>query len=499
MPPLTQPRVRSPACRRDGRHAPPGRTLLSSPLVRRFIPLLIIVLGALALYVDFWPGPTGLGSGSRFIILSNPDAGFGQQLQTKLGLDLQGGFEVTYQAVYEPGHAPTASQMEIIRSIMEQRINTTGAVEPIVETEGGDRVRIELPGAVNAQQVKDLVGQAGRLEFVPLPKDQYGTSTSPGPKTAVEGQAIDPSLTPLFDGSQLDAGGTRAALVNGKWVVNFTLKGNAQSLFATYTTDHVGEFFAIVLDGNVVSAPYIQGAITGGQGEISGSFNAQSAKNLATILQYGALPYPVKEVASDEIPATLGQTFLSQTMFAGALGIGLVLLFMLVYYRLPGVVADMALVYYGVVVLALFRIIPVTLTLAGVAGFVLSVGMAVDANILIFERSKEELRTGKTLVSAVEAGFNRAWNSILDSNVSSLITATILYLGGSSTIKGFALVLIIGVATSMFTAVTVSRTLLRFVVKQSFANRAALYGVSNDEFQARPLTARERREAAGRV
>jgi preprotein translocase subunit SecD len=461
--------------------------------VRRLIPLLIIVLGALALYIDFWPN-------ARFLVLSNPDAGFGQPLETKLGLDLQGGFQVTYKAVYQPGHAPTADQMDVIRSIMEQRINTTGAVEPIVETEASDRVRIELPGAVNAKQIMDLVGQAGKLEFVPLPQDQYGTNSSPGPKQAIEGQPIDPTLTPLFDGSQLDAGGTRAAFQSPQWVVNFSLKDTAKSLFADYTTNHIGEFFAIVLDGKIVSAPYIQGAITGGQGTISGSFTAQSAKELATILQYGALPYPVEEVASDQIPATLGQSFLHQTLFAGILGIGLVLLFMLIYYRLPGLVANLALVYYGVVVLALFRVIPVTLTLAGVAGFVLSVGMAVDANILIFERTKEELRAGKTLVSAIEAGFNRAWSSILDSNVSSLITAAILYFGGhGTTIAGFALVLIIGVATSMFTAVTVSRTLLRFVVKQGMAQRAFLYGVSNDEFQARPLSARARREAAGRV
>jgi preprotein translocase subunit SecD len=172
---------------------------------------------------------------------------------------------------------------------------------------------------------------------------------------------------------------------------------------------------------------------------------------------------------------------------------------MLIYYRLPGAVACIALAYYGIVVLALFRVVPVTLTLAGIASFVLSVGMAVDANILIFERTKEELRTGKTLVSATEAGFNRAWNSILDSNVSSLITASILYFGGSATIKGFALVLIIGVATSMFTAVTMSRTLMRFVVKQNFAQKAWLFGVTDEEFQARAATGRTRREARGRV
>jgi protein-export membrane protein SecD len=173
---------------------------------------------------------------------------------------------------------------------------------------------------------------------------------------------------------------------------------------------------------------------------------------------------------------------------------------MLIYYRLPGLVACLALIYYSIAVYAVFRIIPVTLTLAGIAAFVISVGMAVDANILIFERTKEELRAGKTLATAVEAGFSRAWNSIFDSNVSSLITAMILYFGGSSTIKGFALVLIIGVATSMFTAVTVSRTLLRFVVRQGMAQKAWMYGVSDEEFQARSMSGRlGRREARSRV
>ena len=282
--------------------------------------------------------------------------------------------------------------------------------------------------------------------------------------------------------------------------MNFAFAGSAATDFSTWTGQHVNDYFAIVLDGVVQSAPYIKSQITGGQGQISGSFTAASAKQLATILSYGALPYPVAEESSTEIPATLGKTFLNQTLFAGAIGIGLVLLFMLVYYRLPGLVACMALIYYGLAVYAVFRIIPVTLTLAGIAGFVLSVGMAVDANILIFERTKEELRAGKTLATAVEAGFSRAWNSIFDSNVSSLITAFILYFFGSSTIKGFALVLIVGVATSMFTAVTVSRTLLRFFVRQQMAQKAWLFGVTDEEFQARAMGGRlARREARGRV
>jgi preprotein translocase subunit SecD len=464
------------------------------------VPLLILILGVIAIWVDFVPG-------ARFVVLSNIDAGLGQTPQTKLGLDLQGGFEILYRAVPAADQGqPTAANMEVIRSIMEQRVNSTGVSEPIVETVGSDEVLVQVPGATDPDAIRSLVGHVGQLSFVLLPPDaaNYGTESAPGAKTVNPGDTIDPTLPAQFTGSQLDLGSISAQVdtstAGNPWVVNFAFAGSAASDFETWSSQHINDFFAIVLDTKVVSAPYLKSTITGGKGQISGSFTAASAKSLATILQYGALPYPVQEQSSRDIPATLGKSFLDQTLFAGAIGIGLVLIFMLVYYRLPGLVAALALTYYGMAVLAIFRIIPVTLTLAGIAGFVLSVGMAVDANILIFERTKEELRAGKTLVTAIEAGFNRAWNSIFDSNVSSLITASILYFGGSSTIKGFALVLIIGVATSMFTAVTVSRTLLRFVVHQQFAQRAWLYGVTDEEFQARAMVGRYgRREARGRV
>jgi preprotein translocase subunit SecD len=234
-----------------------------------------------------------------------------------------------------------------------------------------------------------------------------------------------------------------------------------------------------------VSAPVIQSAIAGGEGIISGGtggFAVAEMNNLITVLAYGSLPFPLEEAQFQSIGATLAGFSLDRILLAGLIAILLVFLFMLVYYRLPGLVACIALVYYALVVLAIFRLIPVTLTLAGIAGFVLSVGMAVDANVLIFERMKEELRVGKSLPAAMEAGFNRAWNSILDSNVSSLITATILYLFGSSTIRGFALVLIIGVLLSMFTAITLTRTVLRFVVPNVWARRARLYGLREEEF-----------------
>jgi preprotein translocase subunit SecD len=467
------------------------------------VPLLILVIGVLAIYIDM--------PGAHFAQLSNIDAGLGQKLDTKLGLDLQGGLSITYKANPPAGKVVTLDQMEVIRTIMELRVNTTGVSEPLVERVGSDGVVVQVPGAANPDEIRALVGKTGKLSFVLLPKASYGVQGTPG-AVPVPGDGAkmekDPAFMALlanaqFTGGDLDANGVSASADTqhvGFWKVNFAFAGTKGDEFATWTGAHINEFFAIVLDTTVISAPYIKSAITGGAGEISGSFSVSDAKSLATIMQYGALPYPVVEAAESQIPATLGKTFLNQTLFAGAIGIGLVLLFMLVYYRLPGLVAGLALTYYAVTVLAVFRIVPVTLTLAGIAAFVISVGMAVDANILIFERTKEELRAGKTLATASEAGFNRAWNSIFDSNVSSLITASILYFGGSSTIKGFALVLIIGVATSMFTAVTVSRTLMRVVVRQSFAQKAWLFGVTDAEFQARAMGGRvARRETRGRV
>lgn len=465
------------------------------------MPILILVIGAMALFIDFMPGVNGLGSGAKFFSLSNINGGLVSP-QTKLGLDLSGGFEIKY-GVQSGEKDPSSSQLEVIRSIMETRVNSTGVSEPIVETVGTREVLIQVPGASNKEQIQKLVGQAGKLTFVLLPPAEYGTNSAPGAKTPPgKGQPIDPALPAQFSGADLEVGKIQAVAdgTGGFWKISFGFNDAKGKEFATWSGAHIDDFFAVVLDGTVQSAPYIKSAITGGSGEISGSFTQAEAKSLANILQYGALPFPVAEEESTSIPATLGQAFLNQTLFAGAIGIGLVLLFMLVYYRLPGLIACFALVYYGIAVLAVMRIIPVTLTLAGIASFVLSVGMAVDANILIFERTKEELRTGKTLATAVEAGFNRAWNSIFDSNVSSLITASILYFGGSSTIKGFALVLIIGVATSMFTAVTVSRTLLRFVVKRQAAQKAWLFGVSDEEFQARAMGGRlARRENRARV
>ena len=462
--------------------------------MRRFVPFIIVAIGIAALIIDFWPN-------LKLPNLSDSSNG-PRVVETRLGLDLQGGLRVEYQAVGVDGKTPTSGDMETIKTIIENRVNSTGVSEPLVQTVGGDRVVVELPGINNPDEVRRLLGQTGRLDFVPLPKEQYGTASAPGPLSASQGQPLPSVEKPLFSGDQVASANASTDQTNGR-VVAFTLKPTGSTLFGDYTSQHVGEFFAIVLDGTVVSAPSINSAITGGSGIItggSGGFTAAEVNSLVTVLRYGSLPFPIKEIQYTTISPTLGTDFLNQSLFAGAIGIGIVFIFMLIYYRLPGLVADAALVYYALVVLAIFRLIPVTLTLAGIAGFVLSVGMAVDANVLIFERTKEELRLGKSLNAAIEAGFNRAWNSILDSNVSSLITAGILYYFGSSIIRGFALVLIIGVLVSMFSAVTVTRTILRGVVRWDGARSARLWGVEDDQFETRAFgRPRSAGEARGRV
>ena len=443
--------------------------------MRRITPILILVVLAVALVINFWPNLTLPGIGSN----SEP-----RTVETKLGLDLVGGLQVEYPAMPVNGQAPDAGAMATIKTIVENRVNSTGVAEPVVQTQGTDRIVVELPGVTNPDSIRKLLGQTGRLDFVPLPPERYGTGNNPGPNGATQGEPLPTQETVLFSGKEVDQA-YASTDDTGQRAVGFKLKAEGAQLFGDYTSKNVGNFFAIVLDGNVVSAPVIQSAITGGSGIITGGtggFTVTEMNNLITVLSYGSLPYPLAEVGFQDIGATLAGFSLDRMVVAGLIAVLLVFVFMLVYYRLPGLVACLALLYYAIVVYAIFRFIPVTLTLAGIAGFVLSVGMAVDANVLIFERWKEELRAGKSLPAAMEAGFNRAWNSILDSNVSSLITASILFLFGSSTIRGFALVLIIGILVSMFTAITVTRTILRFIVPNEWARDPKLYGLRDEEF-----------------
>lgn len=311
--------------------------------------------------------------------------------------------------------------------------------------------------------------------------------TTPSPEATPALQTYDVVVT----GDEIDGNKVSVAFdTNNVPRVTFTMKGDGSRKLADFTSANIGKYMPIVLDKKVISSPQIQGAIVGGNGEITG-VTLSEAQKLAVQLKYGALPVGLKLLETRKISATLGQEAIDRSFVAGIIGLGLVVLFMLVYYRLPGALADVALLIYAIVTYAIFKFVPVTLTLAGIAGFILSIGMAVDANVLIFARLKEELRSGKTLAAAVEAGFDHAWPSIRDSNISTLITCGILFwfgsaFGGASIIKGFALTLGIGVLVSLFTAILVSRTFLRAIVRTGLAQNKWAFGMDPMKSTATP-------------
>ena len=412
-----------------------------------------------------------------------------RDLKIKQGLDLEGGV----QLLLEAKGAASAADMEAVKVIVERRVNGLGVTEPVVQLQGERRIIVELPGIDNEDLAVQTVKSTGLLEFVeigpstnsPYPNltqgDYIRTSNNPDmPDEARLGTTRHPYPDVVFEtrltgrdlkdaGVQLDQYGAPS--------IGFELTDDGAKTFAQYTAAHVGDILAIVLDNVVLSAPRINSAIPDGSGEISGQFTRAAAENLAVQMRYGALPVALEIVSRDTIGATLGADSVRRSITAGVIGLLAVLIFMIVYYRLPGGLAAVALIIYAGLNLALYKLIPVTLTLPGIAGFLLSTGMAVDANILIFERMKEELRWGKSLRAAVEAGFSRAWTSIFDSNLSTLITCLILIMFGRSfgaqAVMGFAVNLGIGVLVSMFTAVTVTRTFMRAVLTGSFGESLA--------------------------
>jgi protein-export membrane protein SecD len=399
----------------------------------------------------------------------------------KLGLDLQGGTQVLLEADLPEGQDPAEGSMDAAKTIVENRVNGLGVSEAVVQAQGTDRLIVELPGVDNPEQAVETLRSTGQLEFV----DPAGAMLTQGmvinttnrPTVADELQAeiaagnAAPENIP-YPGQVFQTAMTGEVLRNaialqdqfGQWQISFELTGPGSDQFYEYTQAHIGEPMAIVLDGRVLSAPTINAAIRD-SGVISGQFSQEEAESLGVQMRYGALPVPLRVVDIRTIGASLGQDSVDSSLRAGLLGIGAVLLFMLMMYRLPGMLANVALVIYVLLNLAVFKLIPVTLTLPGIAGFILSVGMATDANILIFEHMKEELRNGRTLRLAVEAGFSRAWLAIRDGNFSTLISCAVLYwfgnTFGASVVKGFAVTLAIGVLLSMFTAVTISRTFMR--------------------------------------
>jgi protein-export membrane protein SecD len=399
----------------------------------------------------------------------------------KLGLDLQGGTQVLLEADTPEGQSLDEGAMTAARTIVENRVNGLGVSEAVVQAQGDNRLIVELPGVDNPDQAVETLRSTGQLEFV----DPAGAMLSQGmvinttnhPTLATDLQAqiaagnAQPELIPypeqvfqtVMTGDILRTAIATPGQFN-QYMINFELTGPGSDQFYEYTRTHIGQPLAIVLDGRVLSAPNITTAIQD-SGIIEGQFTSEEAESLAIQMRYGALPVPLRVADIRTIGASLGQDSVESGLRAGVLGIGAVLLFLLLMYRLPGLLADVALVIYIIMSLVIFKLIPVTLTLPGMAGFILSVGMAVDANILIFERMKEELRNGRSLRLAVESGFDRAWLAIRDGNLSALISCAVLYwfgnTFGASMVKGFAITLGIGVVLSMLTAVGITRTFMR--------------------------------------
>ncbi len=383
----------------------------------------------------------------------------------KLGLDLSGGTQLVYKADLSkiPG-ADVTESMAALRDTIERRVNLFGVSEPIVQTQhvsaaisgvAEDRLIIELPGVTDTQKAIQLIGQTPVLEFRMLKQgvDQKNVAST----TPINDLFEQASITGKdLASAELQFNGQ----VTSEAVVALHFNAQGAATFADLTKKNVGRVFGIFLDGTPISTPVIREAIPNGTAIISGNFTPDAAKELARNLNYGALPVPIELQFTQTVSGTLGAAAVKDGIRAAEWGVAIVILFMIIWYRLPGLLAGVALLLYMIVTLALFQWIPVTLTAAGIAAFILSVGMAVDANVLIFERMKEERRNGKNAQDAIHDGFARAWPSIRDSNISSMITAVILFMFGTSLIKGFALVFGLGVLVSMLTAISVSRTFL---------------------------------------
>lgn len=388
--------------------------------------------------------------------------------QYKLGLDLQGGAKLTYDLdMSDISVENRENALESTRSIIDQRINVFGVSESVIQTirTGNEyRIVVELPGVTDVNQAIDLIGKTAQLSFwEPSAEDiteEEATSSAYPLGAPFFLNNKKPIQTPLT-GKDLEAATVGFNPQNGatEVILNFTPQGT--KYFADITKRNIGNPVLIVLDNEVIQAPVVQSEIPNGQASITGGYTTEQAKTLSIALNAGALPVPLDLVAQSNVGPSLGIESLQQSLFAGILGLISVVLFMVFIYRKEGLLASLALLVYTLLVLFIFKIVPVTLTLAGIAGFILSVGMAVDANILIFERMKEELRAGKSKAQAVEQGFKRAWTSIRDSNISSLITCLILFYFGTGIVRGFALTLTIGILVSMFTAITVTRNFLR--------------------------------------
>ncbi|MFC1653330.1 protein translocase subunit SecD [Patescibacteria group bacterium] len=397
---------------------------------------------------------------------------FYRDLKVKQGLDLQGGTQVLLRANMENiAQEDHQDALDSSKEIISRRIDLFGINEAVVQTsvvEKDYRIIVELPGVSDVNQALDLIGATAQLEFRELLEEKKATDSA----TLLDFQKTD------LTGKNLKKSRVEFDPNTGQPVVSLEFDEDGATLFEEITTRNVGHPVAIFLDQYPVTTPIVNGPISGGKAVISGQFDTNQAKNLSIQLNAGALPVPIEIIEQRNIGATLGQESVQKSITAGGVGLIMVMLFMFLYYGRLGLIANIGLIIYGLITLAIYKLLPVTLTLPGLAGFILSVGMAVDSNILVFERMKEELRLGKKWQVAMELGFGRAWDSIKDANVATLITAFILFnplnwslFNTSGMIRGFALTLALGIFVSLFTGIFVTRTLLRALYKGSKEKR----------------------------
>ena len=404
---------------------------------------------------------------------------------TSLGLDLVGGSRLMLEA-QESEAIPkiTPEIMDSLQFAIENRVNAMGVGETIVQRIGTKRLLIEIPNIKDTSKAKEFIGQTAELEFKRPIQNPDGTMG--WQSTGLTGKDLKKSIV----GSNPST---------GEWTVELEFNLAGAKKFADLTKELTGKQMAIFFNGEEQSAPRVNEQITGGHAQITGGdggFEYEAAKEMVDLLNAGALPVGAEIIQEETVGPTLGQDSINKSKIAGLIGISAVMIFMIFYYRLLGVISCFALIIYGIVNFAIYKAIPVTLTLTGIAGFILSIGMAIDANILIFERTKEELRLGRSLFTAINSGFDRAWTSIFDSNVSTIITCAILYYFGASMVKGFALTLIIGVILSMFSAITVTKNFMHLIFGTSELKYPQLFGLKKEEIQNAYIAQETKREKA---
>ncbi|MBQ3642740.1 protein translocase subunit SecD [bacterium] len=401
---------------------------------------------------------------------------------TRLGLDLRGGSRIVVEAqTTETVAKVTQDMMDALKATLDRRINPNGVSEITIQQIEEKRLLIEIPKDSDLAETREKLSQMAELEFKKPVLNEAGNIVG-WESTDLTGKDLNKAQV-----------GTDAA---GKWMINLEFNGQGATKFAKLTREFLHQQIAIFFNGEEISAPVVQSEITGGNAQITGNFTHDEAKKTVDLLNAGALPVPAKIIEESAVSPTLGDDSLHKSFIAGFLGLGAVMIFMIGYYRVQGLVADIALVIYSILTFAIFKITGVTLTLAGIAGFILSIGMAVDANILIFERTKEELKSGRTLFTAINSGFDRAFTSIFDSNMSTIITCIILYFCGSNIVKGFAVTLAIGVIVSMFSAITVTKNFMHLMFGTGQLKHPELFGLKESDINQAYEASETQREKA---